>query len=409
MDESFGARMRRQRECLGIPLTTIAEQTKIKLVLLEALERGDVSRWPSGIFRRSFIRSYARAIGLDPDSLVREFLERYPDPIEQVAQLPAAADAAGPPPSILQHLVDVARSSLSSLRQGASRRRGPVSGDAGDGPPSSSAIASRAAPQRAEKNPAKAPAGTVQPRPPFGSTGDPKPAMRTGLVEGVPAAAGTGVAPAVVADAGRQPLDGASGSADPVAPDAGTGDSANGASATAAAQTTGAALPPASPIPPVRPVDLTPLAQLCTGLGQAIDLYDAAAMLEQAAGVLDSKGLIVWAWDPDTAELTPALVHGYSNRTLAHLPRVRPEDENATAAAFRSGQISVVSACGQASGALVVPLLAPSGRVGVLACELKTERVHDDAVPALATIVAAQLARLVEAIQPAEAADRMLA
>src|SRR5689334_5842778 len=118
MDESFGARMRRQRECLDIPLTTIAEQTKIKVALLEALERDDVSRWPSGIFRRSFIRSYARAIRLNPDIVVREFLERYPDPSDNGAPLAALAnDVDAPAPSLMQTLLEKAIGSLSSLRR----------------------------------------------------------------------------------------------------------------------------------------------------------------------------------------------------------------------------------------------------------------------------------------------------
>ena len=49
MPESFGARLRQHRESQGIDLFTIAERTKIKLPLLEALERDDVSGWPSGI------------------------------------------------------------------------------------------------------------------------------------------------------------------------------------------------------------------------------------------------------------------------------------------------------------------------------------------------------------------------
>ena len=53
MLESFGARLRRRRDEHGIALVTIAEQTKIKVSLLEALERDDVSHWPSGIFRRA--------------------------------------------------------------------------------------------------------------------------------------------------------------------------------------------------------------------------------------------------------------------------------------------------------------------------------------------------------------------
>ena len=65
MPESFGARLRQQREARQIDLFAISEQTKIKLALLEALEKDDVSHWPSGIFRRAYIRAYAQFIGLD--------------------------------------------------------------------------------------------------------------------------------------------------------------------------------------------------------------------------------------------------------------------------------------------------------------------------------------------------------
>ena len=80
--QSFGGRLRHERERRHIPLKSIAERTKIGVPLLDGLERDDVSRWPSGIFRKSFIRSYAEAIGLDPEPIVREFVELYPDPLE---------------------------------------------------------------------------------------------------------------------------------------------------------------------------------------------------------------------------------------------------------------------------------------------------------------------------------------
>ena len=92
MPDNFGARLREQRERQHVALTTIAEQTKIKVSLLEALERDDASHWPSGIFRRSFIRAYAEAIGLDPDAVAREFLAEFPDPLE-TAPGPAATGA----------------------------------------------------------------------------------------------------------------------------------------------------------------------------------------------------------------------------------------------------------------------------------------------------------------------------
>jgi transcriptional regulator with XRE-family HTH domain len=88
---TFGSRLRDERERRQIALKSIAESTKINVALLEGLERDDVSRWPSGIFRKSFIRSYAEAIGLNPDAIAREFVELYPDPIDVEAAAPAAA------------------------------------------------------------------------------------------------------------------------------------------------------------------------------------------------------------------------------------------------------------------------------------------------------------------------------
>ena len=76
-DTGFGNRLRLERERRRISLASIATNTKIGLTLLQGLERDDVSRWPSGIFRRSFIRAYAEAIGLDADAISREFLDRF--------------------------------------------------------------------------------------------------------------------------------------------------------------------------------------------------------------------------------------------------------------------------------------------------------------------------------------------
>ncbi len=93
MAETFGARLRYERERRQIALKSIAESTKIGLPLLVGLERDDVSRWPAGIFRKSFIRSYAEAIGLDADAIVREFVERYPDPLHAAIHTPQDINA----------------------------------------------------------------------------------------------------------------------------------------------------------------------------------------------------------------------------------------------------------------------------------------------------------------------------
>jgi len=93
MSEEFGLRLRQERERRKISLDSIAATTKVNVALYEGLERDDVSRWPSGIFRRSFVRAYATAIGLDPDAVVREFLERFPEP-EQPQPIEAAVTEA---------------------------------------------------------------------------------------------------------------------------------------------------------------------------------------------------------------------------------------------------------------------------------------------------------------------------
>jgi hypothetical protein len=95
-DQTFGACLRRERERRQIALSSISANSKISVSLFEALEREDVSRWPVGIYRRAFIRAYANGVGLDPDLVMKEFLDRFPDPSEPPP--PEAADAVAPAP-----------------------------------------------------------------------------------------------------------------------------------------------------------------------------------------------------------------------------------------------------------------------------------------------------------------------
>lgn len=76
---SFGRRLRDQRESRGITLEAIAATTKISVSLLAALECGDVSTWPRGIFRRAFVRAYATAIGVSPEPIVAELNRLFPE------------------------------------------------------------------------------------------------------------------------------------------------------------------------------------------------------------------------------------------------------------------------------------------------------------------------------------------
>src|SRR5258705_4715110 len=95
MEASFGTRLRQQRERHGIELAAIAEQTKIKLSLLQELERDNLKHWPTGIFRRSWVRNYARAIGANEDAVIGELCALYPDEPVSVEAIASALDRAG--------------------------------------------------------------------------------------------------------------------------------------------------------------------------------------------------------------------------------------------------------------------------------------------------------------------------
>ena len=85
--DTFGPRLRAERERRGISIDTIASVTKVGGDLWEGLERNDFSRWPSGIFARAFVRDYARAIGLDSDEVVDEFCRLFPLGDRRVSRL----------------------------------------------------------------------------------------------------------------------------------------------------------------------------------------------------------------------------------------------------------------------------------------------------------------------------------
>ena len=71
--EAFGPNLRRIRIQRGVSLEQIAAATKVSASLWAGLERNDLSRWPTGLYARSYVREYAQAIGADPEATVDEF------------------------------------------------------------------------------------------------------------------------------------------------------------------------------------------------------------------------------------------------------------------------------------------------------------------------------------------------
>lgn len=90
---SIGDRLRQERLRRGFDLGQISDLTKINPAMLEAIEADDFDKLPGSFFARSFVRQYAKALGLDESELEEE-LERaigYEEP--QLPDPDAAAQA----------------------------------------------------------------------------------------------------------------------------------------------------------------------------------------------------------------------------------------------------------------------------------------------------------------------------
>lgn len=68
-----GADLRAARERLGVELPEAAGQLRMSVTYLHALEEGRLSALPASAYALGFLRSYASALGLDPEEMVRRF------------------------------------------------------------------------------------------------------------------------------------------------------------------------------------------------------------------------------------------------------------------------------------------------------------------------------------------------
>jgi hypothetical protein len=110
-NHTFGPRLRSERERRGISIDTIVTVTKVGADLWYGLERNDISKWPSGIFARAFVRDYAKAVGLDADELVDEFCRLFPQGDRRAARIiQAQADIIGHDPAAVEDAALVPRS-----------------------------------------------------------------------------------------------------------------------------------------------------------------------------------------------------------------------------------------------------------------------------------------------------------
>jgi transcriptional regulator with XRE-family HTH domain len=99
-DNPIGSLLRYYREKRKLDLDHIAEELKIRLDYLKAMERGRFDLVPAGIYRRSFLRAYAEYLKLDADNILKMLVEQKTAPGEAEKESPPsyrvhAEEAAG--------------------------------------------------------------------------------------------------------------------------------------------------------------------------------------------------------------------------------------------------------------------------------------------------------------------------
>jgi transcriptional regulator with XRE-family HTH domain len=80
---SIGDALSAARREAGLTITQVSQRTCIRETIVRGIERGDYSACGGDFYARGHIRSIARAVGLDPEELVREYdaTQAAPQPI----------------------------------------------------------------------------------------------------------------------------------------------------------------------------------------------------------------------------------------------------------------------------------------------------------------------------------------
>jgi hypothetical protein len=146
---------------------------------------------------------------------------------------------------------------------------------------------------------------------------------------------------------------------------------------------------------PLPTVDLAAAADICTRISRVTTAAGLSPLLAGAARVLDASGIIVWMSAGE--ELFAVTAHGYDPRMLSRLGPIGRAADNATAAAWRTGELQTVAGDPMSNGAIVAPMFGGDRCLGVLAAEVRPGRESDPATRAVTAMIGAQLAAVVAA------------
>src|SRR5690349_12511068 len=94
---TLGEELKRRREERQIALTDISEATRIGTRFLKAIEMDNYGVLPGGIFTRSFIRAFAKQVGMDEDEAIALYQQQVAGVSAEAAPQPRGETSIAPP------------------------------------------------------------------------------------------------------------------------------------------------------------------------------------------------------------------------------------------------------------------------------------------------------------------------
>jgi transcriptional regulator with XRE-family HTH domain len=99
----LGQILRAEREKKSLSLSEVAEGTRVKVQVLEAIENNDFRDMPATVYAKGFIKLYAEFLGLDPAPLIAQYVAHHVAaprrPSLQTNSADRSAESAAPPPT----------------------------------------------------------------------------------------------------------------------------------------------------------------------------------------------------------------------------------------------------------------------------------------------------------------------
>jgi cytoskeletal protein RodZ len=104
-----GKSLKTLRETKQIQLRRIANETRISMAYLEDLEEERFDRFPGKFYFKSFARAYARALGLEPEDVLRDLQSVYEEWSGETAAQPELTAARATHEGILNRIAGYIR------------------------------------------------------------------------------------------------------------------------------------------------------------------------------------------------------------------------------------------------------------------------------------------------------------